>query len=416
MTFRLFIKPALAEKKNDESGFVLVTSLFVMLLLLSLGYFVSAFSLTEKKIASSQAASVQAYYLAESGVNEAIWKLKNDTTWKNNFESSPTWSTTFVRNSALFPNASYSVEVQNISNANATITVTGQINIGLASAQRVIKTSVYKAQGASAILDSGLYSDSDINLYGTDIIVLNGGLFTNNNVNISLWATVNTDSAIRAVKNINITPPATVVSAARYATNFPPKPDPIAMPSISFDNVGDPNSLKARADHIYTASQFSDLLYANRNKTLTLNGITYVTGAVNIKYNNDLIINGALVADGNITVGVNSFWCLFGGRSDVEINAYSDDPSGLFTKGRIELEACMDNLSGEAVLYGATSFDVLAILNRIEVTGAIVTRQVTQFGAWDGFQITYDPDIVTQAIGNPTYSPVITIDHWEEEY
>ena len=395
-----------------------MTAVFIMLLLLSLGYFVSTFTLTEKKISSSQAASVQAYYLAESGVNEAIWKLKNDAAWKSNFESSDSWSTTTVRTSALYPNASYVITVTNSSKANAAIVVTGKINLGLASSQRVIKTNIYKALGESAIGHNGEYADGNIDMSGTNLSVLNGGIFSNNNIIVNYWSHISATGDVKAVGNINVNNQSSISASSTQSSNLhPPAPDPIAMPAVSFDNAGDASSYKARASHIYTAKQFSDLLYANRNKTLTLNGITYVTGDVTIEYYNDIVINGCLVADGNITVGENTLSCIFGGRSNVTINNPGDgSPSGLFSKGRIDFELCMENFSGQAVVYANDKINVLALPNQIAITGALISRKLTLTSLWQGFTITYDPDIVNPSIGNPTYSPVITVDHWEEEY
>ena len=319
-----------------QPGFVLVTAMFVMLILLSLGYFVSAFTLTEKKISLSQAASVQTYYLAESGVNEAIWRLKNDAAWKSGFESSANWSATAVRSSALYPNSSYSISIQNKSKANADITVTGRISLNGAVAQRVIKTSIYKALGESAIGSNGEYADGNIDMSGTNLTIVNGGLFSNLNVIANYWSHINADGAVQAVNNINCNNSSSITAASQKSANVnPPAPSPIAMPAVSFDNAGDSNSLKARASKVYTAKQFSDLLWANRNKTLTLTGITYVTGDVVINYYNDINLNGAIVADGNITLGENDLSCAFAGRSNIAVTRPdASAPSGFFSKGR----------------------------------------------------------------------------------
>lgn len=408
------------QRQSDQlkpRGFVLVTALLVMITLLSLAYFMSAFALTENKISSSQAASVQAYYLAESGVNEAIWRLKNDSAWKSNFESSATWNTTVTRSSALYKNGSYTIAIQNTAKANGTITVTSKINLGLSSAQRVIKTTVYKALGDTIIGANGEFADGNIDMSGTTLNVVGGGLFSNNNVIVNYWSTINVDGDVKAVGNVVSNLWSTIVASSTQSANNPPAPAAMTMPAISFDNSGDSDSLKARATKVYTASQFSNLLWSYRNKTLTLTGITYVTGDVDINYYNDLVINGALVADGDITLGANSLGCLLGGRSDITMSSLNTStPSGIFSKSRIDLELCLSSLSGQGVIYANDKVNVLSLPNGITITGALVSRKLTLTSLWQGFTIIYDPDVINASVGDPAYSPVVTIDHWEEEY
>jgi len=64
----------------NRKGFVLATSVLIMGLLLLLATYVVSFTITEFKISNSQATATKTYYLAESGIAEAIWRIKNDPT------------------------------------------------------------------------------------------------------------------------------------------------------------------------------------------------------------------------------------------------------------------------------------------------------------------------------------------------
>lgn len=408
---------------KQPNGFALVTSIFIMLLMLSLALYATSFVITEMKISNSQSNSVKTYYLAESGIAEAIWKIKNDSVWKSGFEGDDGWTIDYTRDPAIYSNGSYRIQITNSELARGDITVTASLDLGGGNlAQRVVKTSVYKALGESIIGQHGEYADGNIDMSGTVLRVFNGGIFSNGNIIANYWSVINADGAVQAVGNINTNQSSQIIASSTKASNLnPPAPDPIAMPAVSFDDAGDAESYKARASQIYTASQFSNLLWANRGKTLTLNGITYVTGAVDIYGSNDLIINGALAADGNITIGKNTVLCCWGlsclNRSDIVINNPGEDaPSGLLSKGRVDFELCMDSFNGAGLVYANDKINILSLPYNIDITGALVARKITLTSLWQGVNLTYDTALVNSALGSAAFSPIVTVEHWEEEY
>ena len=404
---------------KGQHGFILIATVIVMSLLLFLSTYVISFSITELKISSSQSAATQAYYLAESGVAEAIWRIKNDSSWKNSFETSDNWNISYTRDPALYPNGSYRIDIQNTGLARGEITVTGYIRVGNSTAQRVIKTTVYKAIGDNPMEDISEYADGNIDMSGTTLTVYNGGIFSNGNVTANFFSNINVDKALRATGNLvkNWT---SEVNASLINTHNenPPAPAPLPMPAVSFDNPSDPSSYKSRADHVYTAQQFSDLLWNNTN--LTLDGITYVTGDVSIKGTQDLTINGTLVADGDITLGENTLFCCWDwkcDRSHITINKpATSSPSGIIAKGRVDFELCLSSLDGEGIIYANDKINVLSLPNGISITGGIFSRKITLTSLWQGFEIIYDNDAIIYALGNPLFSPIVTVEHWEEEY
>lgn len=406
---------------SNKNGFVLVTAIIIMLLMLTLGIYATSFVITEMKISESQANSVKTYYLAESGIAEAIWKIKNDPTWKSGFEGSASWTMDYTRNSALYPNASYRIQITNSEMAKGDIIVTASLSLGSNTTQRVVKTSVYKAMGESVIGRNGEYADGNIDMSGSVLKVYNGGFFSNGNIIINFWSIINADGDVAAVGNINVNQSSSIIASSTRSLNHPPAPAPIPMPAVSFDNANDPLSYKSRANQVYTATQFSDLLYSKRGQTLTLDGITYVTGAVDIYGSNDLIINGTLVADGNIVVGKNTLFCCWGSnclnRADITINnVSSSSPSGLLSKGRIDFELCMNSFNSKGLVYANDKINILSLPYSINVVGALIARKLTLTSLWQGVNITYDNTVVNSGLGSATFSPVVTVDHWEEEY
>ena len=76
-------------KKDNNKGIAIIFIILIIFILLFLAFYFLSFSTIEKRIAKSQTAGLQAYYLAEAGVNEMIWLIKNDSTYRNNFEFNP---------------------------------------------------------------------------------------------------------------------------------------------------------------------------------------------------------------------------------------------------------------------------------------------------------------------------------------
>lgn len=406
----------------NKKGFVLVTAIFIMLLMLTLGIYATSFVITEMKISDSQANSVKTYYLAEAGVAEAIWRLKNDPTWKSGFEDTADWTMDYTRTPALYSNGSYNIQITNSEKAKGDIIVTASLNLGANSTQRVVKTSVYKATGESVIGRNGEYADGNIDMSGSILQVFNGGFFSNGNIIINYSSIISATGDVGATGNIIKNHNSTITASSTHASNDnPPAPLPIPMPAVSFDNASDPLSYKSRANQIYTADQFSDLLYENKGQTLTLDGITYVTGAVDIYGSNDLIINGALVADGNIVIGKDTNHCCWGSNcynsASVTINSMaSGTPSGLLSKGRVDFESCADTFNGTGLIYANDKINILSLTKSVNVIGALVARKLTLTSLWEGVRITFDTTIVNSGLGSATFSPVVTVDHWEEEY
>src|SRR3989338_7019133 len=136
------------QKIKLQNGVALLITILIMSLILSLGVFVLNFSTTETKIAASQVAGGKTYYLAEAGIQEMIWKIKNDATYKNDFQTNPAWTASFTRTDPFGANSgSYTVAIANTSASNGNITSTGSININGKTSQRIIKTSIYRLIG-----------------------------------------------------------------------------------------------------------------------------------------------------------------------------------------------------------------------------------------------------------------------------
>jgi len=428
--------------KKYQKGTVIIITFVVLITLLFLGAYFLAFSLTESKISRSQGYSAQAYYLAEAGISEAIWKLKNDAAWFNQFIINPNWSANF---SHSFADGSYTVLIQNSELAQGEIISTATINLGGGKiSQRVVKSIVFKALG-SPVSNSAMFSDGpsgNINLSSSDITINNGNAFCGGILNISSSnLTINDNGESEElegqllVHNNLIQSSTTITSETICASNqcdaecdVCPAPSS-DLPSVDFYS-SNPNSFKSRAQTLeslgqcqvlcngspcstkclFTSSQFSSLL--SLGGAITINSeITYVMGSVNVSSEN-LIINGILVAENDINVS----------SSSITVNRPGDQsPSGLISGKKVNFSLTTMNITG--VFYSLDQMNISSSSGSI--TGAILGRKFN-FSSLPSLNITLNNDIILYGLGylingevvapNPDFSPIITIDHWEESY
>jgi Tfp pilus assembly protein PilX len=463
-------------RPQAKQGIILIVSALLLGVLLILGAYFLSFTLTESQIARSQDSSVQTYYLAEAGINEAIWKLKNDPEWKNGFETPPacsSWSASFSKSNTLLPNSSYQVQIQNSGCAMGEIISTAFLNLPNGkTAQRIVKTKVFKAMGSltgnSTVFSGG--PSENIAITASLVNIYDGNLFSNNHIDISLFSNVdvydNPDTSELEGKaiaggNLNVSWFSTLDSLARCAKNVCQgdctgqgcPPSSISMPMIDFDS-NDANSYKKKAlakegagqcsvlcngmqcgtKCVYTKQEFEDLLWlAGKDGNLTLNNeITYVTGSIDLKGARHLTINGTLVADGTISIGENQCW-VNKGKSDCGNNqvTISDPgvgkPSGMLTKGKINfgLYSSYQTIEMTGLVYANDEIRIISIPQIFRLTGGLLGRKVSIVSVWSSINFYLNNSIITEGIWaganppggqTPPFSPVVTVEHWEEAY
>lgn len=435
----------------NKRAFISLIALLALSLLLLLGIYFVTFVLTEYKMSQSYNLATKTYHLAEAGISEAIWKLKNDDTiadgdeaWKDKFVTEPdcnNWQASFERTDALFQNSSYSVTIQNSSCARGVLVSTAKITLPNGkTTQRIAKTTVFKALNPSPVGDSAVFTGgpSEITTVRSSLLnVYYGNLFSNNNILIKDGSTVNiyddTDTSdlegkILAVNNLTVSADSTLDSTAQCAKNVCQggctkcPPDSVSMPMIDFDS-DDPSSYKSKAEAagtVYTSSEFENLLWSNQILTLN-NEVTYVTGPIELKGGQDLTINnGVLVADGSITIGEKFCWVRSAtesrcGNSKITITHTPGIPAGLLTKNSISFGSFTLQTNIVGLVYATDKLDFVGLPASVNITGGMMARKISIISVVQGVT-TYDSTIVNEAIGNPVYSPVVTIEHWEETY
>lgn len=476
-------------------GVVLIIATLVMILLLFLGIYFISFSLAESKISKNQVYGTQAYYIAESGINRAIWMLKNDDEWSTCFVTTTVdcncnnWSADFsTGTNDLVPNSTISVSIQNSGCARGRVVATSTIDLGAGrTAQRVVKTTLFKSLASptegAAVFSGGTSENINISLSNLNII---GSLFSNNNLVINLFSDVRVspsglgEGKVLAVGNYNETL-SSVSSTAICAKNICDTTstcaclgerfekceeaacplNSVSVPLVDFASAAT-SSFKSRAQDaedagrcsiscqkesetpyqcsnncVFSEAEFDDLLWEVReNGILTLNtttspGIVYVEGRIDIKGGRNVIVNGTLAADNTIDIGERYKWTKGPdkdeGFSQITVNRpAATTTSGLLGQSKINfgLFSSFTTTTITGVIYANDEIKIVSVPQSFDLTGGMVGRKVTITSVLNWFNFTIDDEVMRYGLGYeidgvaivPDYSPIITVEHWEESY
>jgi Tfp pilus assembly protein PilX len=407
--------------RKRQKGIALIVTILLMNMLIILSLFFLSFIITEKKIADSQSEGLKAYYLAEAGIAEMVYRLKNNNDYKSNFENDPAWTETFTRDNPFGADSGfYEVSISNTRKAHGEIISIGKINIGNGKkSQRVVKTSVYKAlgEGGSDISDKGGYADGNIHISSSQVNFYNGSAHSNNVFNVDGMSTVNIDTDLNAVGNLNKSWLSTLnVGGDINAQNYPPAASEIAMPAVDFDS-SDPGAYKNIADMVYSSNDFDNII--KNNNTITLNDpITYVDGDVSLYGGKSFIVNGLLVVGRDFEIGkklCNGSSC---GFPSITINHTEGEASGILAKRKVYFKAWTGEININGVVYASDQLDVLNFPLGYDfyVRGGLISRKLDISSIWKPIDILRDEEIINSTLGIMEFSPVITVEHWEEEY
>lgn len=395
-------------RKNQNKGYVLISVVVIIMVLVAMMYFFSDALFSELTITRNQKSATEGFHLAEAGVQEAVWRIQNDTTTRNTFLNTTNGLTTFTHPTAFLSGGSYNVSIQNTDKAVATITATGYLQVGLKTAQRKITTNVYQATADGPYTENGALfvgGPNSGNIYLHNLTVTygagydpasieSGGNINIGNANISLSKDLLANKTITS-KNSTISLPPPVPPLDPGGIQQSNYPGAFNLPTVSTDLY----KTQAQAQgQYYTSAQFATLI---KTKT-TFNGVVYVggTGGVTVK-NKNLTINGVLVSEGSVDIT----------NANIDIN-HSPGPSGLITLGNFS--STNANINIEGLLYVGIAASASVNCN-ITITGAILAHDFSANNIT--LKLNFKKDWVNETIqGGSNNPPVIKMQHWEEEY
>ncbi|NCN07541.1 hypothetical protein GW933_02495 [Candidatus Falkowbacteria bacterium] len=397
-------------KSKKENGFILVTTILVMSLMLVTAIYVVNFTITEMKISNSQAVAAKTYYLAEAGVNELIWKIQNNSATGEAFLNGTLNSSNDIIRNEVFgdSNASYQVSAINTVPAEAWIIATSTYQIAGKTSRRVVKYYITQATGDGSNWNytvfaggKGAQQNGNFTFTGSGLVLVsNGGrLHANQNLKVQGAEIIVNDGTISASNNI------LKVSGGKITLNNSTQSAPtstIDVLPIDFDSDS-PTSWKNRATITYTKDQFKNL----PNNT-TLNGIIYVSGDAEIIGKN-MTINGVLVAD---EIKITS------SGQTITVNADPVYGGGLLSEGDLKFTTSGGAVNVNGLIYSSDDLKITSSGTNFVINGGMAGFDATVTASGGAITLNFAPENFENVIDptNNTNPPVIQIDHWEEQY
>ena len=165
--------------KKNQKGTVIIIAVFAVATIFTLGGYLLNSTLGEATITESVKAASKAYYIAEGGINEALWSIReNKGGNSDNYFLISEYSNVFESN---IGDSSYSVTIKNILPGYVEVVSIGQTPFLDKVAKRKIKVTIFRAMG-SPTYDAGIFTGSqhpseNIDIDSTKLEIIGGNLF-----------------------------------------------------------------------------------------------------------------------------------------------------------------------------------------------------------------------------------------------
>ena len=351
---------------SNQKGMALLTTLIFVFILVTFGVALLTMTSNDIKLSALQRDSTEAFYVAEAGIDKALWYLNTPEDnggegleWRPNEEkeSYPAGSTNY-----------YKLTVEDTAEQDIIkITSRGVVSDGnKVYGSRKIEVEAKKAISPSPSLlvyNYAIATEGDLTFRGD--IEIDGDVHSNGDISLVSGDTEITGEATASgVLN--------QLGSANYATQMYPKIDFEYYKVLAINN----------GSYYETGVVFND--------STELNGIYFIEGNVEIMQNADLnIINGgAIFATGTITV-----------TAKPTINrtqtAGYDNPLAIIAKGDISLGGYVD-VEGVIQTEGELTLDVTTVNEYIKVDrGTVIADEgisISFIGGRSGIDISYNPN------------------------
>jgi len=307
----------------NQKGMALLTTLIFVFILVTFAVALLTMTSNDTKLSTLQRDSTRAFYLAEAGIERAIWYLNSS---KENADGLDFMGPLTGGTSTEFYNVvfSYDIGPPEIKTLISTGKVIGggEYNKGT----RKIEVKLIKGVSPSSILtyDHAIFTNGNMTLNGESLTFV-GDIHSNGDL------TINANS-------LNIVGDATVTGDTNKPEFTDPSPE-LLFPHIDWGYFQDLAERKVDGGYYYDEDPST---YGETTKVFnvseTLTGIHYIDGNVVIKSDINLQ-NATIVANGTITVL---------GNGDVTLlNNIEDHPLALIAKGDITIDGIVH---GEGII------------------------------------------------------------------
>ncbi len=415
--------------QKNKLGYVTITVLILMMVLMGATYLYSDAVFSELAIARNNKGAQAAFSLAEAGVQEAIWYIQYDPAARDKFMNTTDGTTTFSHDPALLDRGAYSVTIQNNAKGVANVNAIGEYTIGAArTARREINVMIAQAPPDTTYpYDGGIFGNggagesiADIVFWYAPVRMFGGSILSNRDIKFKS-SSVDVESTVEAGRNVVLSQFAHVDCECLIVDDdeeetlqcsenpgcavlegVPRK----TMPAIDFDSGVNSykNQAIAQGQYFAKAKDFLDLIPKFGEETF--NGVVYIDDSLTINWERKINMNGVIAASGSIDISLGQLF----------INQPAGGgASGVLTQGNFEV-GLFGNFQGTGLIYAGDRVRFrTSILYPITLTGGILSRR-TWVSGFRRIDIYFDTQIINDTLGSSTETPVIEINHWEEEY
>ena len=374
---------------SNQKGMALLTTLIFVFVLVSLAVALLTMTNNDTKMSTLQRESNKAFYLADAGIEDTLWKL--NTSVENGGEDIDDWRPTNEPDPGTATEY-YQVTIESIDAENIKITSTGSVIGGkFSSGKRKIEVTAEIDYIITAMYKYAILADKIILFQGTPGPDITGDVHSNDDILVSGQFDENYDgNASSSGKNNDLD------DTDDDSNTGVPKKD---IPEVNYAE------LKLRA--LAADNPPTDVHYHTGNVILENNdvrnwtGIHYIEGNLEAKKGSEIYVeDGAIIVEGNVDI-----------KNDATFNIYNDDDYlnpddpitalALVAQGYIKIYAKSSILTGvvQSILPDGTSEGFIELKNGCEITGSVIADTVyvrnkskINYGAsLDQFTTTGDP-------------------------
>ena len=377
---------------NNQKGMALITTLIFIFVLVSFSVALLIMTSNDSKLSTLHRESTRAFYLAETGVDKALWYLNNPTdqggeglSWRTNIPapSSPLiypsstaseyYEVTVETTTEPGPGVAEIITIQSIGK----VLLGGEYNKGTRIVEVKLEKGVSPSEGAVYNYALMTFSeDSNMTLNGH--VIIEGDVHSNGDITGNGWDPEDDVDGDVTYTGEGYNVDGTNVEDIDTLQDFP---------TIDWDYYYD------NAAEVYD----TDTAYEIGNSTLI--GIHYFKGDVTIK--NDLLVVGTIVVEGSITVSGNPDITLTPGAEISLVMVASGDVT---FGGNVDVQGII-HTEGKITLNGNTTVD----------EGAILAEDGVVNGKAAKTKIVYNVENQDQPVPG-TGIPVWKIASWQEVY
>jgi len=349
----------------NQKGMALLTTLIFVFVLVTLAVALLTMTSNDSKMSTLQRASNKAFYLADAGIEDTLWKLNTST---DDGGMGIDW-----RQSTPYPDPGtateyYQVTIESIDAENIKITSTGVVVGGkYSSGKRKIEVTAEIDYIITAMYKYAILADKIILFQGTPGPDITGDVHSNDDILVSGQFDENYDGNATSSGDTN-----------------------------DLDDTGDGSNTGVPGKTIPTVDYTELFNRANiagnvieGNKSLgngetwgtvdnPISGIHYIKGDLEAKNGSEIYVeDGAIIVEGNVDIKEGATFNI--NNDDDYLN--SDDPItalALVAQGNIKIYAKSSILTGivQSILPDGTTEGFIELKNGCEVTGSVISDTV----------------------------------------